>query len=280
MAGNYPDVPSWRMAYDRDGTAGIRFNGSFGAVASLTPTEMANLNLDTVTNVPVVTSNQWLALVFPEDRDIDAVFAQKANSGSVVQVQTSPDTTNGIDGTWTNLIADYPDIASPLITDRRTAIQSGTVLAVRGIRFWITGGGGDGLGRVQLFGEISPGENPNRLSIVKAALDERIDPAYLDWGNVPRSSTADKTFRIKNLSSTLTAHSIRVALEALSDTAPSVSAQHVLSFGGGSFLAQVNIGDLAPGAISGVVTIRRVTPSDAALGLWWLRTFAEADSWS
>ena len=77
----------------------------------------------------------------------------------------------------------------------------------------------------------------------------------------------------------MTAGSTRVAMEVLTDASPSVPAQHTLSYAGGSFLAQVNIGDLAPGAISGPVTMRRVTPTDAALGLWTFRVFAESTDW-
>ena len=69
-------------------------------------------------------------------------------------------------------------------------------------------------------------------------------------------------------------------MDVLTDGSPSVPGQHTLSFGGGSFLSQVNVGDLAPGAVSGIVTFRRVTPSNAQLGLWSFRVFAESTAWS
>ncbi len=56
--------------------------------------------------------------------------------------------------------------------------------------------------------------------------------------------------------------------------------QHLLSYGGGSFLAQGNVGDLAPGAISGPVTLRRVLQSNAQLGVFAFRVFAEPDAWA
>jgi hypothetical protein len=133
---------------------------------------------------------------------------------------------------------------------------------------------------LHLYGEIAPGQNPHRLDLWHPTLDERLTPAYFDWGDVPRSSSADRLFRVKNLSPSQTANDVRVAMETASDTTPSVAAQHTLSYGGGSFLAQVNIGDVAPGAISGPVTLRRITASDATLGLWTFRVFAESTDWS
>ncbi len=109
--------------------------------------------------------------------------------------------------------------------------------------------------------------------------DERVGPAHFDWGDAPRSSSADKTFRIKNLSGTLTANDVSVSLNALTDTTPSVPGQHLISYDGGPFQAQVDIGDLGPGAISDVLTLRRVTPDNAVLSLWSFRIFAAADSW-
>jgi hypothetical protein len=129
---------------------------------------------------------------------------------------------------------------------------------------------------VHLYGEPAPGENPNRLALWHPTLDQRVTPAYFDWGNVPRSSSADRLFRVKNVSSTLTASSVRVAMEALTDTTPSVPGQHSISSDGTTFLAQVNIGSLSPGAISGPLTLRRVIPSNAVLSLWSFRVFAES----
>jgi hypothetical protein len=132
-----------------------------------------------------------------------------------------------------------------------------------------------------IYGEPAPGQNPNRLELWHPTLDEKLPPAFFDWGDVPRSSSADRSFRVKNLSAVQTARSTRVAMEILTDSpAPSVVAQHTLSFGGGSFVPQVNIGDLAPGAISPAVTLRRVTPSNAVLSLWSFRVFAESTDWA
>jgi hypothetical protein len=85
--------------------------------------------------------------------------------------------------------------------------------------------------------------------------------------------------RVKNVSPTKTAANVRVSFDIVTDSAaPSVPGQFFVSFGGGAFLSQVNVGTLAPGAISGPITVRRVTPSNAQLGLWLPRISAVADS--
>ena len=41
-----------------------------------------------------------------------------------------------------------------------------------------------------------------------------------------------------------------------------------------------DLGDLAPGGISPVLTVRRNTPTNAALSVWEPRIIAQASSWS
>lgn len=293
MAGNYPDVPSWRMAWDRDGTQAYLIRAIYNDIIPVASADMITLNseneLFVTFNVQDSAAGNKLMLWFPEKRDVDGFFINATGDGQEspqqVSVEVSTDTTNGIDGTWTQIKAAYMTPQSVLPT-YRTNIQSSTALGVRAIRFvWAqtTSFGHVRSKAFHVYGEPIPGANPNRLSLWHPTLDQRITPAHFDWGDVPRSSSADKQFRVKNLSSTLTANSIRVAQEALADAAsgnPSVPGQHTLSVDGTTFLAQVNVGALAPGALSGVVTLRRNTPSNAQLGVWAHRVFAEAGSWS
>jgi hypothetical protein len=283
MAGNYPDAPSWRMAYDRDGTQVYKIS-SANVITQLTSGDIIALNDESGSSVysavPYNGQSGSLVWFFPELRDLDAYLSIRAPgsySPSSFSVSVSTDTTNGLDGTWTQISTAIPPAAEvkPLY---RTGIVSTTSLGIRAVKMtagatsnneWLSS-------TVHLYGEPAPGENPNRLALWHPTLDQRVGPAYFDWGNVPRSSSADLLFRVKNLSASLTANSIRVAMEAATDTTPSVPAQHTLSHAGGSFLAQVNIGTLAPGAISSAVTLRRITPSNAILSLWSFRVFAES----
>ena len=279
MAGNYPNVPSWRMAWDRDGSQAYGIVS--GVPTQLTSAEMIALNDETGSSVNWI--HNWpTAIIFPELRDLDGFFISMVGLGSafISNVATSVNTTNGVDGTWVSLVADYYSGAA-LATEQRTSIRAVTVLGVKAFRYTGSASPDTGTKAVHLYGEISPNQNPNRLVLWHPTLDQRVTPAYFDWGNVPRSSSADKTFRVKNLSAIQTANSIRVAQEILSDTVPSVVGQHTLSLDAVTFLAQVNIGNLAPGAISTqTLTLRRVTPVNAVLSLWCHRVFAEATTWT
>jgi hypothetical protein len=281
MAGNYPDAPSWRMAYDRDGTQVYRVAG--GTPFALTNASVASMN-DEDGDSYALTGAGYLAFLFPELRDLDGFSFYWANVGgsgsaSLTSPQVSTDTTNGFDGTWTTITA--PTNAGSINPGYRTSIASSTALAIRGVRFTTSTSGAGQLAVyfLHLYGEIAPGQNPHRLDLWHPTLDERLTPAYFDWGNVPRSSSADRLFRVKNLSPSKTANAVRVAMESASDTTPSVPGQHSLSHNGGSFLAQVTIGSLAPGAISAPITLRKITPSDAVMGLWAFRVFAESTDW-
>lgn len=287
MSGNYPDVPSWRMAIDRDGTQGYTVSAA-NIVAQLTGADLVKLNNEADDYVSFADSNavgSRIVLIFPELRDIDGFYVEPiaaSSGGPTVVIEVSADSTNGLDGTWTN-VATVGSPGESVIPNYRTQIVATTQLAMRAIRARMSNANSSTVHRLSafhVFGEPAPGENPHRLALWHPTLDQRITPAYFDWGNTPRSSSADRLFRVKNLSPSLTAGSTRVAMEALTDGSPSVPGQHSLSFGGGSFLAQVNVGDLAPGAISGQVTLRRITPSNAQLGLFAMRVFAESTAWS
>ena len=286
MAGNYPDVPSWRMAYDRDGTQGFNITPDLATIAQLTSVQMQGLN-DENPSTAVYMANGYIAFLFPELRDLDGVFwvsISQVYGGVAASIEVSANTTNGVDGSWAQVRASGPDPGA-LQPGYRASIISTTSFGIRGVRFKVNqSGGSHGFTTIHLYGEPIPGANPNRLEIWHPTLDQRTIPAYFDWGDTPRSSSADKPFRVKNLSGSQTASSVRVAQEMLTDApspAPSVVGQHTLSADGGTtFLPQVNVGTLAPGAISSIVTIRRNTPSNAQLGLWAPRLFAEANSWS
>lgn len=284
MAGNYVDVPSWRMLYDLDGTQ-LYYSLNGASPIQVSNTVMQQLNDENIASIGIAIGSSdsiRYIFIFPELRDIDAWFMgpnETNGAGSAGAVTVSSNTTNGIDGTWTTLSAGVYGASGKI--PMRSNINSATALAVRAISL-IHGQNatlGGSIKTIHLYGEPAPGENLQRTEIWHPTLDQRIDPAYLDWGNVPRSSTADVTFRVKNLHPTLQANSITVSTSALTDATLSTVAQHTISQGG-SFLAQQTLGSLAPGAISPVLTLRRVTPSNADLSLWWLRLTAVPGSWT
>ena len=84
---------------------------------------------------------------------------------------------------------------------------------------------------------------------------------------------------MKNNSATLTANSIQLSTTVLTNTTPSLVNQFEYS-DGGAFAQTLDIGNLAPGAISPLITVRRNTDISATLSVWTARIDIEPTSWS
>lgn len=266
MAGSYPDPPSWRMGFDRDGTQAFRITA--GVLSQVTSADLIMLNNESTDSVSL---GDAVVFLFPEKRDFQGFFIRAA--GSAVAVEVSSTTTNGIDGTW-ETVGTFDARGATVVPDYRTPTAT-SKSGVQGVRFTGTGVAN----AIHLYGGTTSGQPSDQLAFWSGWSDERIPPVALDWGTVPRTSSDDVSFRVKNLSTSLTARDVRVYMEALTDTAPSTPAQHVIS-AGSAYLAEQTIEVLAPGALSALLTLRRVTPSNAQLGPTTFRLVAHADSWS
>lgn len=287
MAGNYPDAPSWRMAYDVDGTQCFHWIDGASSLTQLSPAQIVELNDESWTtgfSGPDGAWNNWL-FIFPELRDFDAryIATRATNVWEVHEVLVSTDTTNGVDGTWTSMGTSTKDGTLPPVY--RTDFVAATALGIKAVKVRANYGGAQLSTNIQvahLFGEPAPGENLQRLEIWHPTLDQRLGPADLDWGDVPRNSSEIRSFRIKNMHPTLTANSVRAAMSILTDTTPSVVGQMSISKDGGSTWGaqQTLTSPLGPEAISPVLQIRRQTPANATLSLWWYRVFANCSSWT
>jgi hypothetical protein len=286
MAGYYADVPAHRMCYDKDGTVLIHLD----AVNAATTPNAISLNDDTESNwfPPGFLQSGKMVAIFPEKRDLLGVYLRSnndyANSTTQPTWATSVDSTNGIDGTWVALTgtSTADDNAGQVNPNYRTMITAVSALGIVAVRYiYAVNNANNRAWQIawHMYGNISSGENPNRLSLWHPTSDVAIGAAYFDWGNVGRSSTADRTFRVKNLSATLSANTITCSTDVLADTSPTVAGQHTLS-NGGAFAATASAGTLAAGAISGVMTLRRTIVSNAVSGLWTFRVNASAASWS
>lgn len=287
MAGNYTDYPDHRFAYDRDGTQMFWVNLVAGTVTQFTTADMEKLNNESDDDVAMLAQTSApgaaFGFIFPELRDLSGyqMYCGGSHSGFVAgNVDTSVDTTNFIDGTWTSQGTFQHNASDPSKVGMRESIASISASGVRAVRFRFTHTNATcRWDWMHLFGTITAGENPDRLAIWHPTLDQRVDPAHFDWGDAPRNSSDDVTFRVKNLSPTLTASTIVVDVECPTDTTPSVAGQHTIS-NGGAFAASQTIASLAPGAISTVHTLRRTTPTNAVLSLWFPRIKAVAGSWA
>lgn len=282
--GNYADPPSWRMGYDTDGTQGYR--NTSGVISPISSADMVALNNEATSDGVKTAFGQFdygeIILMFPEKRDLDAFFGRGRTggiSGSSVTVSTSVDSTNGVDGAWSTAgtfpIGDFAEGSAKVSPDFRAATST-TKLGIQAVKF----SGASAIMAIHLYGEITAGQELDRLLVWHPTLDERVSPAWFDWGDVPRNSSDTRQFRIKNMSTAKTATNVRVAMEVLTNQNPSVPGQHAISLNGGSYTAQQTISTLAPRAISNVLTLRRTTPANAQLGVGAFRVFSEASSWA
>lgn len=286
MAGNYPDVPSWRMAYDRDGTQVFQIiNGVATQVSASAVQIMNNEANDAAVSGANFSTTEW-CLIFPEQRDIDGYWINLNRNTDWVgatPLKVSADTTTGIDGTWTTVPGYAPDSNFAAIPRYRDSIKSVTFLGMKAIKFGVSDPNNfqpKGIRNFHVYGEKVPGQNLDRLEIWHPTLDQKVGPAYFDFGNSARASTTTRTFRVKNISPTKTAQQVRVAMEISTDSNPALLGQMTMSLDGSVWLPQVNVGDLGPGQISQVISLRRDTVSNAQMGLWAFRVFAESTaSW-
>lgn len=290
MAGSYPDIPNYRMPYDRDGTVGILIN-NLNEGTTVAPSVLASLNNETGNVWPVeIAGGGSFVLIFPELRDLTHILMNgwldgfsTNDPGTTFPVYVSEDTTNGVDGTWSGPIAsaDAPLFTTHPVKDHyRKNIQTISGPGVRALKFDPSEGATTRIGKLHLYGEHAAGSTADRLRFWHPTLDEPAGPAYLDFGNVPRGAVITRSLRVKNVSDETTAQQVRVAMEVLTDANPSLVNQFALSLDGTSWLAQVDVGDLAPGAVSAVFQIRYTASATAQLSVWDVRLFSEAQTWT
>ncbi len=267
MAGSYPDVPGRKVQYDLDGSAGFTFSGS-GTVALYNTAQLITLN-DNTDTVSYPASYSTHGLIFPVPMDIIGYYT--VQNGGPATIQTSLDTGNGFDGTWTS---QGTVVTGPtMVPGYRTNIQTVSWTTIKAVRF----SGTNYIYGLHLYGTPSTGQ-PRWLAAWNPTTDTELSGAYFDWGDIAQGSMATRTFRVKNLG-TLTAQSVVVSVETFESYTPSVAATYTFSVGGGAYASTASLGNLAPGAISSVVTVRRLTTSDAPPSLHAGRYKFSVGSW-
>lgn len=283
MAGNYMDAPAHRVAYDRDGSVGVSITNT-GIITAMTATQMQSINSEAEGGLTLPSSAFHLAIIFAVPINISAIFLSMAASTPTPTILTSKDSTNGADGTWLTRVgaASYLRDVKPnyRLSSYLTSIPGGADSQnVTGLRI----SGSAALAAVRalhVYGSPGTAATPDRLEPWHPTLNEPLGPTYFDWGNTPRSSSADRSFRIKNHSTTLTAEDVELYVEALTPGAPSVSGMHTISENGGStFLNAITLDELGPGDISDVLILRRVVPNNAAVSVWSARLGVDVGSW-
>lgn len=294
MAGAYPDVPAHRFAWDRD-CAALWIPNTGAAPRVLTAAERKLVNDETPGSGLDMSGDHSthgaFAVLFPSARDVVGHFiaGNQLNSDSYqfeAAFETSTNTSDGRDGTWTRQTAAY---LAPLVPvpDYRTGIKvivSGATptpaTGVIGVR-WVTAGSwSPWIKSAHLYGTLPAAGT--RLAFWHPSQDQVVSGAHFDFGTVAQGTTASISFRIKNLS-TLTASSITVAEDSPTDTSPSLLQQYEVRNSDGS-LAVLGVGtelsSLGPGAVSPVYNLVRTTAANAQVGLGVLRLIAAAGTWS
>ena len=284
MAGSYMDAPAMRMAYDRDGSVGISVTAS-GVLTQIPASSLQLLNDESERIYSAVASTRSVIIVFPIPVDLRAIFLSNQTTVTT-EIATSRDTTTGLDGTWTTQFG-ATTYNKPVAPNYRMASEllmlpsMSANLGVRGVRLLGPSNNITQLSALHLYGNPSSSATPDRIAAWHPTLDQPVSPSYFDWGNVARSSSADRTFRIKNLSNNLTANDIDVYVEALNPGVPSLAGMHTLSDNGGaSFLPGLVIPKLDPVQISPVMTLRRNIPNNAQVSVWSARVAADVREWT
>lgn len=289
MAGNYMDAPSDRIAWDRDGSVAVLLRG--GDTTLVPVSDRRLLNDEDETSISLTDQN--IAVIFPIPMDLVSVFfaATLSRNDYTWRIETSKDTTNGLDGTWstqfqTGFTADRNVKPDYRMADEQLTLQDNSPSSdLRGIRFMVTPATGSAttwtstVKALHLYGVPAQTATKDRLAFWDPVLDVKLPPYYFDWGNVPRSTSADRVFRLKNLSTNRNATDIDLYAEALTPGNPTVDGMHTFSLDGVSFLTGLVLPALAPGEISPPITVRRTVPSNAQVSVWSARIAADVNLW-
>lgn len=280
MAGTYPDYPNYKIPLDVIGGVIINISNP-SAPTQYASSVLRSLSGESFGGAIGVSGggNVTIAIVFPFNMDITGISYYGGGSRAASLTGWSSDTTNGVDGTWTAL--SVPNNGGGAV-EARVNINAVNLPSCKSIRMFQFSslGGSSSISQFHVYGTTSAGQNLNRLELWNPSLDQRISPAYFDWGDTPRGSSADRTFRVKNLSDTLTANNVVLSFDGIYDSSPSFSGSHALSTDGVIFSSTVTIPILYPNGVSSPITLRRSTPSNAQLSLWTTRLKAEATTWT
>lgn len=278
----YPALPGHRLAWDREAD-GFFFLASAPGASAMSEPQRQDLNNEQDAAAlaqnaagPVVA---YVGVLFTELMNIDGLYIATSPGTNITDIETSTDTTDGKNGTWAVAESGAPVLGQDFTTTPSVGAQWRNEIAtknfngIKAIRFKYPGGAIITYYALHLYGEpVATGE---RLSVWDPALDQRYSIAGLDFGDAPRRSSADLTFRVKNLGA-LVSNAVTLAVEDIVTpaTGPDVNSQFLLSIDGRTFGPTASIGTLTPGQVSPLCYLRRVTPTNAALGLWALRLLA------
>lgn len=290
-AGSFPDVPSRRMAWDADGSVALYQLSTddgftYAPVVEWGQGDMTEANdednVDTVLWAPAGNdARARLWVIFPELREFDGFFGRDNINNASRQfeaVDTSGDTTNGLDGTFTFQFNYFNGANIDVFAQYRNDITSAAVSNVRAVKIFynLNGSSGGTVRAIHLYGEISASETPDRLLWIDNDDDLEFSKP-IDYGDVPRGSAEDRITYLKNNSASLSADTVQVTAE---DLYRGSGGWYTFDDGTGFSSTKALASSIGNGANSPDITIRRITPDAAALGLHAARAYVNVGSWT
>lgn len=288
----YPNPPAARIPYGIDGS--IVYTVIGGVYTQLSGADAAALNdEDKDATTYTLGVGDYIGVLFPIKYAgvWHALFG--VGTGAAIAWDTSPDSTDGTNGTWTSWGSETlnADLSStPPDPNYRNANTGGSATATYGVRFRVTAGSVVVSG-LHLFHSNSYATDDSSNGAFNVAARSTlghlefnaagdVSGDEVNFGDVFQGSTSvTKTFQLTNKSGVRTANSIALSLEAPTDTTPSVLNGVSFRVNGGSWVTTATIASLAPTA-SATIDVRHVVPSNAKKGPWAFRVKAVVGSWS
>jgi hypothetical protein len=221
-------------------------------------------------------------IFFPQKRELDGYY-YNIQYGAYTQkhLTTSPDSTNGRDGTFsawgtmtsadnTNVDPDYRNNINSSALSNKKAVYAALCVdtGVTAQEVFIRA--------LHVYGRITPGQTPDRLIFLDTGNNDALYTTLIDHGDVPRGQTQTKTVKVKNNSSSLTANTVQITAAALTGNSDS---WYSFSIAGGGYQATGQLGTIGPGGTV-LVTYKQAVPDAESLGLHATRFKLNQASWS
>jgi hypothetical protein len=283
MVGLYPDPPGRRIPWDIDGSQLVRWNNSSLVLQTLATMQILN-DENTTNSYQGLQGGEFLALIFPAPMQIVAYTHQQSGSNGSKLIEYSLNTTNGQDGAWSIITGPSNPVGSPGHDYRLHTVTAGMPLSnVKAVRTRSASGTGeDNIINFHWYGYRSSTVG-DALMLWHATLDQPFSsiPAAYDKGDLARGSGPNITsFRVKNCSASLTANTVALSRDILTDTSPANIGLVTVRYNAGTYGTTAAIGTLGPGAISLVCDAKIDLTSAATPGRMAPRIVATAGSWA
>lgn len=267
---SYPALPDRAIPYHNDGTVVKIVLQESGVLHDFTTAEMEELNdydYNTVVDVGCQDIDRtFLVFHFPEKRTLTGIYAMglscSGSKNAVTRVEGSNDTTNGVDGTWTEIPpatgASFPPNDWNFDSWRASITALNPADDYKSIRILFSHSGGDARFRyvviAHLYGHKASGETPDDLLWVDPSTGAELS-LPLDFGPVPAGSSDILQTALKNASTSLTAQNITINVSDPDD---------IIRIGwssNGPWELSLSITDLAPGAQSATIFVKAEPPA-------------------